>query len=256
MAVRRSYSPIIKHQTYNLRNSTEYKFPVQISPALSFQQYARSITTLPNTEPWRPSGIYRPPHIHSYLSPETWSQPPIPAMHPWIYSYRRKYSIPTYNVKNYKDIKPKSAEPVWNPPGHYKHKRPTSLSPEKREQPVIQEPPWHPPGRYKDKRPTSLSPEKREQLVIREPTWHPPGRYKDERPTSLSPERIKQKPVHETVWHPAGKPQYKPTPYFDPPNLRWSLEQLRRSMPDLRTKSLRASRSQSIMKSQYMTDFR
>lgn len=200
MTVGRSFSPTIKHQTYNsygnIRNSTDYNYRLQTAPALSFQQYARSITNLPNTEPWRPSGNYQPPRLHSYLSRETRPQPQIPAVHPWIYAYRRKYSIPTYTLQNYKDIRP-----------------------------------------------------------VRESVWHPPGRYIEKQPTSLSPEKIKQRRVHEPVWHPPGKPEYKPIPYFDPPNLRWSLQQLRRSMPDLPTRSIYASRSRSTMTSQYKKDF-
>jgi hypothetical protein len=188
MAVRRTFSPTLKNQIYRstgntLKNSTDYNFHIQTAPPLSLQQYARSIAPIPGAPQWQPSGIYQPPPFHSYLSPATRKKPGIPAVQPWIYAYRRKYSIPTYTLKNYKNIKPKLSEPIW-----------------------------HPPGRYIDKRPTSISPEKR---------W--------------------QKPIHEPVWHPPGKPQYKPVPYFDPPNLRWSLQQLLKSMPDLRSRPLRAS---------------
>jgi hypothetical protein len=197
MAVRRSFSATIKNQTYRsdgntLKNSTNYNFPIQSTPPLSFQQYARSITTLPGAQQWQSPGIYQPPHFHSYLSPEIRKKPRIPVVQPWIYSYRRKYSLPSYTLKNYKDIKPKLSEPIWRPPGHYIDKRPTSLSPEKRP----------------------------------------------------------QKSIHESIWHPPGIPQYKPVPYFDPPNLRWSLQQLLKSMPDLRPKTRHTSKSVSVIKSQ------
>jgi hypothetical protein len=260
MAVRRSFSPTLRNPKYRsdgniFKNSTNYDFPIQTTPPLSFQQYARSITTIPGAEQWQSPGIYRSPPFHSYLSPETRKRPKTYAVQPWNYSYRRKYSIPAYTLKNYKDIRSKSHEPIWHPPGHYIDKRPTSLSPETKPQKTIREPVWHHPGHYIDKRPTSLSPEIKPQRSIREPVWHYPGRYLDKRPTSLSPERKWEKPIRESIWHPAGRPQYESVPYFDPPNLRWSLQQLRTSMPDLRTKTLHASRSTSVMKSQYMKDY-
>ena len=189
MAVRRSFSPTLK-------KSTDYNYRLQSTPPLSFQQYARSITPYPGAPRWQASGIYRPPSYHAYLSPAMRRKPEIPAVQPWIYAYRRKYSIPTYSLKNYKDIKPKSAEPIW----------------------------------------------------------HPPGRYVAKRQAAFSPEKRPEKPAREPVWQPPGKPQHKPVPYFDPPNLRWSLQELLKSTPDLRTKPLRVSRSVSVMRNQSIKD--
>ena len=185
MAVRRSFSP-------SLRASTNFHYHLQTTPPLSFQQYARSITPLPGAPHWQPSGIYHPRSFHSYLSPQTRKPPQVPVVQPWMYSYRRKYSIPNYSLKNFRDPKPKLPEPIWRPPG-----------------PIV-----------------------------------------DKRPTSLSPEKIPQKLVHEPTWHPVGPIQYKSTPYFDPPNLRWNLQQLLRSMPDLKSKPLLTSRCTSTIRKQ------
>lgn len=186
MAVRKSYSS-------NLRNSTDYNYPLQTTPPLSFQQYARSILPLPGAPQWQAIGKYHSPSFHSYLSPETRKTPEIPPVQPWIYSYRRKYSIPTYTLKQYKDKKSPPPEPIW----------------------------------------------------------HPTSPYRSKRPTSLSPEKTLPKPIHEPVWQPIGRIQHKPVPYFDPPNLRWSLQELARSMADLRTKLLHSSTSTSAMRNQY-----
>ncbi|CAF2402317.1 unnamed protein product [Rotaria sp. Silwood2] len=196
MAVRSSLSPTFRTKTIRsdgntLKNSTSYKFRVQSAPPLSLQQFARSVAIPPGTQSWQPSGVYHPPVFHEYLSPEIRTQPEKPKVEPWIYTYRRKHSIPTYTLKNYKETKPKPSEPVWQPP----------------------------------------------------------GRYIERRPTSLTPERREQKRNHEPVWRPPGKTQYKPVPYFDPPNLRWSLQELKKSMGYLRTQTLHTSRSTSVMNS-------
>lgn len=129
---------------------------------------------------------------------------------------------------------------IYRPPPFHAYVPPTIRE---RRRPV--ESVWHPPGQYRDKRPTSLSPEKRPIEHIDEPIWHPPGQYKEKQPTSLSPEKIVPKPSHEPVWRPAGKREEKPLPYFDPPNLRWSLQELLRSMPELRPQPFHSSRSMS-----------
>ena len=129
------------------RNSTNCGFCLQSAPPLSLQQYARAFATTSDRKQWRPPGIYRQPVLRAYLSPEIRAKPEVPKVTPWIYSYRRKYSIPTYSLKDFKEIKPASPEPIWKPPGCYEAKRPTSLSPEKRWQPRIHEPVWQPPGR-------------------------------------------------------------------------------------------------------------
>ncbi|UJR15683.1 hypothetical protein I4U23_002617 [Adineta vaga] len=166
MAIRRSFSPSLKAKLYHsdghtLKNCMNYNFHVQQTPPLSLQQYARSIA-------------------------------PIPGADPWFYAYKRKYSIPTYSLKQYKDRKPTPPEPIWYP-----------VSP------------------YRDKRPTSLSPEKR---------W--------------------QQSIHEPIWQPTGPIQHKTIPYFDPPNLRWSLQQLLKSVPNLETKPFSPSKSVLISKEQ------
>ena len=190
MAVRRSYTPTLRH-------SKDYNYHLQTTPPLSFQQYARSTIPLPGAPQWQKTGIYRPPTFHSYLSPELRKSPETRPVQPWIYAYRRKYSIPTYTLKQYKDKKPLPPQPLWNPTGPYRSKRPTSLSPEKKV----------------------------------------------------------QQPVHEPVWQPTGTMHHKPVPYFDPPRLRWSLQELSKSMPDLRTKWLHSSTSTSVMKNQSTKHF-
>ncbi|CAF1151148.1 unnamed protein product [Rotaria sp. Silwood1] len=108
---------------------------------------------------------------------------------------------------------------------------------------------WQPSGKY---RPPPfrlyLSPETRKQPYRPEPIWHPPGPYRDKRPTSLSPETKKEKTIQEPVWHPPGPKREKPVPYFDAPSLRWSLQDLLRSMPDMRTQTFRTSSSMSRLR--------
>lgn len=93
-----------------------------------------------------------------------------------------------------------------------------------------------------------LSPEVREQKKKVEPVWRPQGQYREKPPTSLSPERIIKEKKPEPVWHPPGKYQEKPVPYFDPPSLRWSLQDLLRSMPEMRPKTFRSSSSMSSVR--------
>lgn len=113
---------------------------------------------------------------------------------------------------------------------------------------------WKPSGIY---RPPAfhdyVPPIIRERKKPVEPVWHPPGRYQEKPPTSLSPERIVPKYSPEPVWHPPGKTEHKPVPYFDPPNLRWSLRELLQSMPELRPQSSRAS-SRSLSKTRQSID--
>ncbi|CAF4780332.1 unnamed protein product, partial [Rotaria magnacalcarata] len=175
----------------SLKNSFDSGFRIQSAPPLSLRQHARSFATLPGSQTWRHSGVVHSPHFHAYLSPEKRQQPEPPRVQPWIHTYRRKYSIPTYALKNYKQAKPKPVEPVW----------------------------------------------------------HPPGKFEQRPPSSLSPEKIVKKSVNEPVWRPAGKTVYKPVPYFDAPNLRWSIHDLRKSLGDLSTKTLSTSRSTSVNKS-------
>ena len=114
---------------------------------------------------------------------------------------------------------------------------------------------WKSSGKYHE--PTYhayLSPAVRERPKIVEPQWHAAGRYIDKRPTSLSPETRPQIIVKPEVWKPAGKVQHTPVPYFDPPNLRWSLQELRRSTPDMRSQTLVSSRSTSALRKRSMTE--
>jgi hypothetical protein len=122
------------------------------------------------------------------------------------------------------------------------------LSPAVRTKPKPVEPVWHAPSRYKEKPPTSLSPEKRPQKKIVVPVWHAPGQYKEKPPTSLSPEKRPQKKIVLPVWHHPGKVEQKPVSYFDPPSLRWSVPGLLRSMPDMRPKTFKATRSMSAVR--------
>jgi hypothetical protein len=223
MATDRGHSPTLTNQTRrltenNVRNSTKYNFRIQSAPPLSIQQFLRSSTAvLVGAKQWQHSGKYRAPTFNAYLSP---------AVHE----------------------KKKTVEPVWHAPGRYREKAPTSLSPEKMIPKRVVEPVWHAPGHYREKPPTSLSPERVIPKRVVEPVWHAPGRYQEKPPTSLSPERIIPKHTPEPVWHPPGKLEHKPVPYFDPPSLRWSLQELLRSMPEMRPKTFHTSRSMSTLR--------
>jgi hypothetical protein len=218
-------NPTSNSGEHNLKTTVKYNFRVQSAPPLSLQHFLRASTgVIAGTKQWQHSGKYRQPTFRSYLSPE---------------------------VRQTK----KTVEPVWRPHGKYHEKPPTSLSPEKIVQERPSEPVWHPPGKYYEKPPTSLSPEKIVQERPSEPVWHPPSKYYEKPPTSLSPEKIVPKRSPEPVWHPPGKFQHTPVPYFDPPSLRWSLQDLLRSMPEMRPKTFHASRSMSTLrKSQDVQD--
>jgi hypothetical protein len=108
---------------------------------------------------------------------------------------------------------------------------------------------WRPSGIYRPPPFRSyVPPTVREKKKPTEPVWHPPSAYREKPPTSLSPEKVKPKHISEPVWHPAGKVKPEHVPYFDPPSLRWSLQELLRSMPEMRPQTFRASRSTSILR--------
>ena len=108
---------------------------------------------------------------------------------------------------------------------------------------------WQTSGRY---RPPPfrayLSPAVKVQVKPPEPVWRVTGPYKEQRPTSLSPETRPQKITKLPAWQPPGRVKNEPVPYFDPPNLRWSLQELLRSMPEMQAKTLQSSRSFSSMR--------
>ena len=144
----------------NLTRTVKYNYRIQSAPPLSLQQFLRSSTgILAGAKEWRPSGKVNQPKFNLYLSPAV---------------YEKK----------------KPVEPKWNPPGRYREKPLTSLSPEKVVPKHVPEPVWHPPGRYREKPPTSLSPETIVPKRVPEPVWHPPGPFKEKPPTSLSPEKV------------------------------------------------------------------
>lgn len=229
------------------RNSLKYNFRVQSAPPLSIKQFLRSATgVIAGAKEWRPSGRYREPPFTSYQSPVVREKPKIvePIWHP---PGRFKEKPPT-SLSPERIIPKPPPEPIWHPPGRYKEKPPTSLSPERIIPKPSPEPIWHPPGRFHEKPPTSLSPERIIPPRPPEPVWHAPGRSQERPPSSLSPERIIPPRPPEPVWRPNGKVEHKPVPYFDPPNLRWSLQELLRSMPEMRPKTLRVSRSMSAVR--------
>ncbi|CAF1296676.1 unnamed protein product [Didymodactylos carnosus] len=100
---------------------------------------------------------------------------------------------------------------------------------------------WKHSGKYRPpKDPEYMSPKTRKPPPpIEVKTWMPAGQFKHIRPTSISPEtrsplpnqRLLNQPLPK--WMPAGKIIHKPIPYFDPPALRWSLQLLMRSTPDM-----------------------
>ena len=102
---------------------------------------------------------------------------------------------------------------------------------------------YHPPAFH-----SYLSPAVRKTPKRSEPIWHSPGCYVDKRPTPLSPEKRTEKTVKEPIWHPPGKVQYQPVPYFDPPCLRWSLQDLSRSMSEMKSMSFRTSSNTSTLR--------
>ncbi|CAF1109988.1 unnamed protein product [Rotaria sordida] len=120
---------------------------------------------------------------------------------------------------------------------------------------------WQPAGIYRasvvyEEQPPNHLPE----IVVKpqknsRPAWCPPGPTKYKRPKSptAANKRQKSKDVTNdsqsntnsdlrskatrklvTPWHPSGNPYYKPVPYFDPPSLRWSSQQIKQSMPEFK----------------------
>ena len=205
--------------TVTRQGSLKYNYRVQSAPPLSIKQFLRSATgVLVGAKQWQPSGKYRPPPFRGYLSP----------------AVRERTKI---------------VPPVWRSSSTARReKHPTSLSPERIIPKRVQEAVWHPPGQYREKPLTSLSPEKIVPERVQEPIWHPPGQYQEKPLTSLSPEKVMTPRPHEPVWRPTSKFEHKPVPYFDPPSLRWSLQELLRSMPELRPQTLHTSRSMSALR--------
>jgi hypothetical protein len=173
-----------------------------------------------------------PLHVHSIPIRRETSH--VPSGNSWNYAYRYQHILPTYSLKHYKVFKTAPVKPIWSPPSRYKHQRPASFSPETKPRQVIREPVWSPPSQYKHKQPKSFSPEMRPRQVIREPIWSPPSHYKHQRPASFSPETKPRQVIREPVWQPNGKVNHKPVTYFDPAHLRWSLQDMSRSMRQLR----------------------
>jgi hypothetical protein len=237
----------------NLTRTVKYNYRIQSAPPLSLQQFLRSSTgILAGAKEWRPSGKVNQPKFNLYLSPAVYEKkkPVEPKWNP-PGRYREK---PLTSLSPEKVVPKHVPEPVWHPPGRYREKPPTSLSPETIVPKRVSEPVWHPPGPFKEKPPTSLNPEKVIPTRVSEPVWHSPGSYRERPPTSLSPERIIPTRVSEPVWRPPGKFVPENVPYFDPPSLRWSLQELLRSMPEMRPKAFHMSTSRSMSALRKSTD--
>ncbi|CAF1317398.1 unnamed protein product [Adineta ricciae] len=80
--------------------------------------------------------------------------------------------------------------------------------------------------------------------------WKPTGVYHaniniDDRNSSKVLPDLKPEPrtvVNKgTPWRPSGHRIFKPVPYFDCPSLRWSMEDVKRSMPEFQTTSTKSS---------------
>ena len=125
----------------------------------------------------------------------------------------------------------------WKPAGIYHvpivHEDPTSKSNDS--QPEIREKsrkssqlPWYPAGCVKyvpPASPNNVKVKKSERITT------------DSRTDTDS--NLLSKSTKETVipWHPSGNKKYKAVPYFDAPSLRWTLQDVKQSMPQLRTKT-------------------
>jgi len=88
-------------------------------------------------------------------------------------------------------------------------------------------PVWRPAGSIKYKRPASSKEESKPQESKGVPT--------ESRTNTNS--NLRYKSTHElsTPWYPSGSPYYESVPYFDAPSLRWSTQQIKKSMPELRS---------------------
>ncbi|CAF1494472.1 unnamed protein product [Adineta ricciae] len=105
---------------------------------------------------------------------------------------------------------------------------------------------WQTSGKYRPPIFTAyLSPEVRREPKPEIRVWRPPSPYREPRPTAFSPENKPQPSIHEPAWKPAGKTIYEPIPYFDQPNLRWSVQELRRSLSEMTPRTVRSSSSMS-----------
>jgi hypothetical protein len=110
---------------------------------------------------------------------------------------------------------------------------------------------WQPTLRYHPPLFTAYLPTAvRKTPKVVESVWHVPGPYRDERPSSLSPEKRPQQIIKEPVWKPVKKMTYQPVAFFDPPSLRWSLQELRQSFTDTQQVRSRSARSKSAVKEQ------
>lgn len=105
---------------------------------------------------------------------------------------------------------------------------------------------WQTSGKYHPPLFTAyLSPAVRPQPKPENRVWRPPSPYREPRPPAFDPGKRPQPSICEPVWRPAGKTVYEPIPYFDQPNLRWSVQELRRSLSEMTPQRARSSSSMS-----------
>ena len=105
---------------------------------------------------------------------------------------------------------------------------------------------WVPVGKYHPEPFRAyLSPSLQEKEKVSPPVWKAIGPYREKAPTSLSPQVRPSEKINAPVWNPPGKVTHQPVPYFDPPSLRWSLQDLRRSVPDSGPPTMNSARNSS-----------
>jgi hypothetical protein len=97
-------------------------------------------------------------------------------------------------------------------------------------------PAWYPPGRLQYVRSTSATDENK---------LHKSGRVTTDSRTNMDPNlRSKATGKSTPPWHPSGNKYYEPIPYFDAPSLRWSLHEIKQSMPELSSRTNNSSMNQ------------
>ncbi|CAF2018482.1 unnamed protein product [Rotaria magnacalcarata] len=85
-------------------------------------------------------------------------------------------------------------------------------------------PPWRPPGIIRFKRPESPNDKKKEKKSG--------DSTDDPQSKATSIVRLKHTRKIENPWRPSGHRSHNPVPYFDAPSLRWSIEEIKKSMSE------------------------
>ncbi|CAF0873470.1 unnamed protein product [Adineta ricciae] len=165
---------------------------------------------------------------------------------PLEYCRKHNFSVqstPPLSIRQYvrSTIRNSHGDEPWKPSGIYHAKinngdRNSSkalphLKPEPRKEPhQDSRTPWFTAGIHRYVKSASLETKEKERQRLKDMKNKPKN---NTQPRTVVKERI--------PWRPSGNRIFKPVPYFDCPSLRWSMEDVKRSMPEFQTTSTKSS---------------